>query len=469
MDSGEIARPAKLKTNFFNKTDTDYTSDESSALLGGPIAVPPESKYTPRQEPTTSGKTSSFGAVFIVVNACIGAGLLNFPAAYQAAGGIAVGTSMQLGFLLFIIASLLVLAVCADVRNSNSYQDIIQSMCGTTGNIACTICIIIYCFGTCVTFFIIIGDQLDSILAFITHDDDKHGHWYTDRRFTITILAVFVILPLCLPKDISILKWPSSVGVLGTIYVAAVVVANYYLLPANAATHIVTKPTSWTDVFAAIPTICFGFQCHISAVPVYASLKKRTVSQFALVITGALVIASVTYILTGIYGSLTFGDQVESDVLLSYDAGNVTVTVARAMILCNMLTSYPILHFCGRLAIETVYTTARGLSPAEAAHKETPRRIIETTSWFVLSLLLALFVSSIGSVISVIGGLAAVFILVFPGLCLVQYALTTTSVMGSRTLTWCQIGLGIIFIAMGVFMLGESVTAAIIKDVVKMD
>ena len=96
MDSGEIARPAKLKTNFFNKTDTDYTSDESSALLGGPIAVPPESKYTPRQEPTTSGKTSSFGAVFIVVNACIGAGLLNFPAAYQAAGGIAVGTSMQL-------------------------------------------------------------------------------------------------------------------------------------------------------------------------------------------------------------------------------------------------------------------------------------------------------------------------------------------------------------------------------------
>ena len=89
-------------------------------------------------------------------------------------------------------------------------------------------------------------------------------------------------------------------------------------------------------------------QCHISSVPVYASLKKRTIGQFARVITGALIIATVTYVMTGIYGSLTFGDQVCSDVLLSYDAGNVTVTIARVMILCNMLTSYPILHFCGR-------------------------------------------------------------------------------------------------------------------------
>ena len=52
----------------------------------------------------------------------------------------------------------------------------------------------------------------------------------------------------------------SSLGVFGTVYVAVVIVINYYLLPANAATHIVTRPTTWTDVFAAVPTICFGFQ-----------------------------------------------------------------------------------------------------------------------------------------------------------------------------------------------------------------
>ena len=64
-------------------------------------------------------------------------------------------------FLLLIISSLLVLAVCADVRGSVSYQDIMQSMCGTVGKLSCAACVIIYCFGTCVTFFIIMGDQLD--------------------------------------------------------------------------------------------------------------------------------------------------------------------------------------------------------------------------------------------------------------------------------------------------------------------
>ena len=34
------------------------------------------------------GKTSSYGAVFIIVNAALGAGLLTFPLAFYLAGGI---------------------------------------------------------------------------------------------------------------------------------------------------------------------------------------------------------------------------------------------------------------------------------------------------------------------------------------------------------------------------------------------
>ena len=107
MDATETALPSKLRANFYNKAETDYTSDESSALLGGHVTVVSGNKHVPREP--TSGKTSTFGAIFIVVNACIGAGLLNFPAAYQAAGGIAVGTSMQLVSLFFLSVGLYVL------------------------------------------------------------------------------------------------------------------------------------------------------------------------------------------------------------------------------------------------------------------------------------------------------------------------------------------------------------------------
>lgn len=44
----------------------------------------------------SSGGVSSFGAVFIVVNAALGAGLLNFPAAFNMAGGVTEGIILQM-------------------------------------------------------------------------------------------------------------------------------------------------------------------------------------------------------------------------------------------------------------------------------------------------------------------------------------------------------------------------------------
>lgn len=47
--------------------------------------------------------------------------------------------------------------------------------------------------------------------------------------------------------------------------------------------------------------------------------------------------------------------------------------------------------------------------------REKRRRILQTLVWFVVTLVLALFIPDIGRVISMIGGLAACFIFVFPG------------------------------------------------------
>ena len=62
-----------------------YVTNENTSLLG--------SVSVERDRPV--GKTSLMGAIFIVVNACIGAGMLNFPAAYQGAGGLHIGIFMQ--------------------------------------------------------------------------------------------------------------------------------------------------------------------------------------------------------------------------------------------------------------------------------------------------------------------------------------------------------------------------------------
>lgn len=51
--------------------------------------------------------------------------------------------------------------------------------------------------------------------------------------------------------------------------------------------------------------------------------------------------------------------------------------------------------------------------------RERRRRILQTVVWFSMTLALALFIPDIGRVISLIGGLAACFIFVFPGILIV--------------------------------------------------
>lgn len=63
--------------------------------------------------------------------------------------------------ILWIVGALLILAHCAEKAGALTLQDVLQAACGQTGLITCSIVVALYCFGTCVTFLIIIGDQSD--------------------------------------------------------------------------------------------------------------------------------------------------------------------------------------------------------------------------------------------------------------------------------------------------------------------
>lgn len=68
-------------------------SGERAWLLQSPSVDTDRHPEADRRE--TAG-VSSLGAVFIVVNAALGAGLLNFPAAFSMAGGVTAGLMLQM-------------------------------------------------------------------------------------------------------------------------------------------------------------------------------------------------------------------------------------------------------------------------------------------------------------------------------------------------------------------------------------
>lgn len=53
----------------------------------------------------------------------------------------------------------------------------------------------------------------------------------------------------------------------------------------------------------------------------------------------------------GVYGYLTFGRQVEADILMSYASHDVLMLVARLLFGVSIITIYPIIVLLGRSAM----------------------------------------------------------------------------------------------------------------------
>ena len=92
----------------------------------------------------------------------------------------------------------------------------------------------------------------------------------------------------------------------------------------------------------------------MSAVPVYASMREKSQNAWMMVVTVSLFLCCIVYTLTGTFGYLTFGLDVNPDILVSYGANDPLVIAARLLMAVAMVTSYPILHFCGRAAFFSI-------------------------------------------------------------------------------------------------------------------
>jgi amino acid permease len=87
------------------------------------------------------------------------------------------------------MGSLLILAYCSDQTGARTLQDVLEGVYGRPGLIVCSTAVALYCFGTCITFLIIIGDQFDrgnenhTPLPYRIHPDPpQRQKMQTDRK-----------------------------------------------------------------------------------------------------------------------------------------------------------------------------------------------------------------------------------------------------------------------------------------------
>ncbi|KAJ7408981.1 putative sodium-coupled neutral amino acid transporter 8 [Willisornis vidua] len=256
--------------------------------------------------------------------------------------------------------------------------------------------------------------------------------------------------------------YPSILGTLAACYLTLVIILKYYLQEEDLSLTKLPQPSrssSWASVFSVIPTICFGFQCHEACVAIYSSMRNQSFSHWVTVSVLSMLICLLIYSLTGnpstkpftpslprrspvpmthlppqgscvlpatqpptpaslsagLYGYLTFGEAVASDVLMSYPGNDPVVIVARLLFGVSIVTIYPIVVLLGRSVVKDLWTTPKREATVVSEAHERQSRVALTVTWMAATLAIALFVPDIGKVIELIGGISAFFIFIFPG------------------------------------------------------
>ncbi|KAM9408300.1 putative sodium-coupled neutral amino acid transporter 8 [Pholidichthys leucotaenia] len=416
-----------------------------------------------------SPRLGSFGAVFIMLKSALGAGLLNFPWAFRKAGGVTTAISVEMVSLVFLISGLVILGYASSVSRQKTYQDVVKEVCGRAVGQLCEICFCLNLFMISVAFLVVVQDQLEKLCislyetAIGSSEAEVPHHWYTDQRFALFVVCLVIILPLSIPKEIGIQKYTSVVGTLAASYLCLAVTVKYYLMD----NHAVITPeqstgvNSWASMFGVIPTICFGFQCHEACVAIYSSMDNKNLSHWVVISVISMFFCLLIYTLTGVYGFMTFGKAVAADILMSYPGNDVVMIIARLLFGISIITIYPIILLLGRSVILNLMLRIRRHYCGIVTHSfESRCRVVLTVAWITFTLLIAMFVPDMSDVISVIGGISAFFIFIFPGLCLL-FTMQTENVSSRVRVTltvW-----GVITIIVGAFIFGQSTTIAVME------
>uniref|UniRef100_A0A3Q1HDE5 Amino acid transporter transmembrane domain-containing protein n=1 Tax=Anabas testudineus TaxID=64144 RepID=A0A3Q1HDE5_ANATE len=366
-----------------------------------------------------------FGAVFIMLKSALGAGLLNFPWAFQKAGGVNTAICVELVSLVFLISGLVILGYASSVSRQKTYQDVVREVCGRAVGQLCEVCFCFNLFMVCVAFLVVVQDQLEKpcpLLLMGKTCKEMPYHWYTDQRFALFILCLVIILPLSIPKEISIQKY-----------------TRY---------STISCALEKEKTLCVCVCVCVCLQCHEASIAIYSSMENQKLSHWVFVAVVSMFFCLLIYTLTGEFTSeiktlVQFVLHIISTKLICvYMLLPVSLSLDRSVILNLMLR---------------IQRRRRGI----VTHSfESRCRVILTVIWISITLLIAMFVPDMSKVISVIGGISSFFIFIFPGLCLVftmQTESVTPRVRGILTM-W-----GVITIVVGAFIFGQSTTLAVME------
>ncbi|KAK1801238.1 hypothetical protein P4O66_022922, partial [Electrophorus voltai] len=351
----------------------------------------------------SEGKTSFGMSIFNLSNAIMGSGILGL--AYAMANtGIVLFLILLILIAVMSAYSIHLLLKSADVVGTRAYEMLGLRAYGQAGKIIAACVVTIHNIGAMSTYLYIVKIELPFVILGLLGKEKDFGGWYVDGNYLITIVSVCVILPLALMRRLGYLGYTSGVSLLCMVFFLISVIFKKFVMecplksidpysnngnktldPRVMSSHInsdfMATPfttlmrshndsdfiprfipvmisshtahdcreakmfTLTPEAIYSIPIVAFAFVCHPEVLPIYTELRKPTKKRMQNVANISILAMFIMYLLTAVFGYLTFYGNVEDELLKSYSASDTLILCVRLAVLVAVTLTVPVVLF----------------------------------------------------------------------------------------------------------------------------
>ncbi|GAA0185586.1 hypothetical protein LIER_32874 [Lithospermum erythrorhizon] len=324
--------------------DQDLKQKKSSySLYDSPLSskssqTPTDRKPSKISHELPKSQQSSYGqAVLNGTNVLCGVGLLTTPYAVMEGGWIGLAILFVFAVLSFYTG--LLLRSCLESQPGlETYPDIGQAAFGNLGRFAISIILYMELYAGAVEFIILESDNLSSLFP---NAQVNLGGLVIDAHHLFALLATIVVLPTVWLRDLSIVSYISTGGVIASILM---VLCLYWIgLVDDVNIQAKGTPLNLSNLPVAIGLYGFCYSGHAVFPNIYTSMADRR--KFPAVLLTSFGICTLLYAGTAVMGYRMFGEATQSQFTLNLPHDLVASKIAVWSTVINPLTKYPLFEF----------------------------------------------------------------------------------------------------------------------------
>ncbi|XP_033325571.2 uncharacterized protein LOC117220041 [Megalopta genalis] len=354
---------------------------------------------------------SQLSHVMTLANSIIGVSVLAMPFCFKQCG-------IMLATLVLLISSLLSRLAChfliksAVMSRRRNFELLAFHAFGQMGKFLVELFIIGFLVGTCIAFFVIMGDLGPQIVGKVINKNPENI-----RTSLLVTTSIFIVLPLGLLRNIDSLSSLCTATIIFYLCLVLKIVteSTQHIFAGDWYEHVYYWRPS--GILQCIPIFSMALFCQTQLFEIYESIPNVSLEKMNEVVRGALNICTVVYLCVGFFGYIAFCTQpFTGNVLMSFEPSLSSEMIKMGFVF-SIAFSFPLVIFPCRASLNSLLFRRVYAHESSANYLPETRFRCLTIAIVAVSLITGILIPNIEFVLGLVGSTIGVMIcLIFPAI-----------------------------------------------------